>query len=340
MKKNLSVRSQRIFATVSVAAICLCSAAFAASVPSGEVMQMAQGGSFITLDPPAAATSEPAPASDPVPDLPTISPYLWSATQDQSGVTMMGHVPAQSLKQLLRDQAGEDAVDNSTLADGAPPDFAADAAAGLLALLALQEGEVSFNGARWSLTGRAASAADNEAILTELSASTDLANWTVDIAQADTSPPAEADPPPIAQAESSSEPTALSGSADSTLPACAEPVAALSNRNAILFQSGAAIIATQSEPTLDVLALDLASCPDAVIHVEGHTDADGDERRNMALSVARAEAVVAALVTRGVAPERLYAIGYGETTPIAPNDTPEGKRLNRRIVVAVQPEQI
>ena len=56
----------------------------------------------------------------------------------------------------------------------------------------------------------------------------------------------------------------------------------------------------------------------------------------MALSVARAEAVVNALILRGVAADRLYAVGYGEAAPIADNATASGKRINRRIVVTVK----
>lgn len=122
----------------------------------------------------------------------------------------------------------------------------------------------------------------------------------------------------------------------SDVAACAAPVAQFSARNAIFFGSGASRIAAESEAALDELAVDLAACPLATVHIEGHTDTDGDAGQNMALSVARAEAVVNALIQRGVAAGRLYAVGYGETMPIADNATPEGKRMNRRIVVMVK----
>jgi outer membrane protein OmpA-like peptidoglycan-associated protein len=113
-------------------------------------------------------------------------------------------------------------------------------------------------------------------------------------------------------------------------------VAQFSARNAIFFKSGAAAIAAESMSALDELSIDLAACPSATVHIEGHTDADGDEALNMALSVGRAEAVVNALIQRGVAADRLYAVGYGESAPIADNATAEGKHINRRIVVTVR----
>ena len=72
--------------------------------------------------------------------------------------------------------------------------------------------------------------------------------------------------------------------------------------------------------------------------VEGHTDADGEDEANLALSVSRAEAVVDALILRGIGPERLYAIGYGESLPIASNETRAGKQANRRIVFTLADE--
>jgi outer membrane protein OmpA-like peptidoglycan-associated protein len=120
---------------------------------------------------------------------------------------------------------------------------------------------------------------------------------------------------------------------------CRASLAELSAHNAILFQSGAAIISVGASSELDAFAEALALCPGMAINVEGHTDSDGDDQRNLALSVARAEAVVNALIERGIAPERLYAIGYGETQPVADNATADGKRQNRRIVVSIRNAQ-
>jgi len=130
-------------------------------------------------------------------------------------------------------------------------------------------------------------------------------------------------------------PAPLATPAPSAGEACRTNIAAFSARNSILFQSGAAIIAADSEPALDELATYLAACPEAAINIEGHTDASGDPQLNLALSVARAEAVVNALIARDIAPSRLYAVGYGASSPIADNETAQGKQLNRRIVVSI-----
>ena len=95
----------------------------------------------------------------------------------------------------------------------------------------------------------------------------------------------------------------------------------------------------ESAAALDELAADLAACPKVIVNVEGHTDSDGEADANLALSVARAEAVVDQLINRGISAQRLYAVGYGESLPIAPNDTKAGKQANRRIAftLAEQP---
>jgi outer membrane protein OmpA-like peptidoglycan-associated protein len=66
--------------------------------------------------------------------------------------------------------------------------------------------------------------------------------------------------------------------------------------------------------------------------IEGHTDSQGNEAVNAELSSARAESVRAALVAKGVAADRLTAVGFGESQPIADNATTEGRAANRRVV--------
>jgi outer membrane protein OmpA-like peptidoglycan-associated protein len=190
----------------------------------------------------------------------------------------------------------------------------------------LEEGQLDFAAGVWSVRGTAADVAVRDAIMAALEADPGQAEWAAGLAL----PAAEPEPVVAAIAP------VAAGPADIT--ACVEQVADFSARNAILFQSGAAVIAAESQPSLDELARYLSACPDAVVHVEGHTDSDGDDALNLALSVARAEAVIEALVSRGVGAARLYALGYGESQPVADNGTAEGKRLNRRIVVTVQPQ--
>ena len=79
----------------------------------------------------------------------------------------------------------------------------------------------------------------------------------------------------------------------------------------------------------------LLAHPDRVVLVEGFTDSTGDEERNLDLSVRRAAAVKARLVEAGVDPDRVVTAGYGQQYPVAPNDTAEGQRQNRRIEITV-----
>jgi outer membrane protein OmpA-like peptidoglycan-associated protein len=67
------------------------------------------------------------------------------------------------------------------------------------------------------------------------------------------------------------------------------------------------------------------------VSIEGHTDSDGADPYNMKLSDGRAKAVLQYLVEHGIDAGRLTAKGFGESKPIASNDTPEGKEKNRRV---------
>jgi outer membrane protein OmpA-like peptidoglycan-associated protein len=73
------------------------------------------------------------------------------------------------------------------------------------------------------------------------------------------------------------------------------------------------------------------------IVVEGHTDAAGSPDKNQQLSMERAEAVRQSLISSGVPPERVEAVGYGESRPVADNASPSGRATNRRVEIVVQP---
>ncbi len=104
----------------------------------------------------------------------------------------------------------------------------------------------------------------------------------------------------------------------------------------MLFATGRAGIEPQSHGLLDQVAAVLLSHPDLLlVQVEGHTDDRGSALYNFALSQARAEAVRAYLVSKGVPAERLRTAGFGQARPIATNATREGRAANRRVAFTV-----
>jgi chemotaxis protein MotB len=110
----------------------------------------------------------------------------------------------------------------------------------------------------------------------------------------------------------------------------------------ILFASGSATIGADGRLALRKVADALRSLQGKAIRVEGHTDdvptnASGPFPTNWELSSARALAVVRFLQETGIDPTRLSGVGFGEFQPIRPNDTPEGRSLNRRIEITLVP---
>ena len=71
--------------------------------------------------------------------------------------------------------------------------------------------------------------------------------------------------------------------------------------------------------------------PDLKFSVEGHTDSDGDDALNQSLSELRAKTVMQQLISMGISKDRLTSKGFGESMPIADNNSPEGKANNRRV---------
>lgn len=112
---------------------------------------------------------------------------------------------------------------------------------------------------------------------------------------------------------------------------CVQDVNAALALQKISFAPGSVEIDASARETLDALAKVLGECPDVKFVVGGHTDSQGSEDGNRALSQARAEAVVLALQGRRVSVAGLTALGFGEARPVADNATEEGREANRRI---------
>jgi chemotaxis protein MotB len=114
----------------------------------------------------------------------------------------------------------------------------------------------------------------------------------------------------------------------------------------VLFDSGKANIKQEALPTLDKIARVLnENLADREIGIEGHTDNEPIKysgwKSNWELSTARATSVLHYLVDqRGIGPKRVSATGYGEHRPVSTNDTPEGRRENRRVAIVILPKDI
>jgi outer membrane protein OmpA-like peptidoglycan-associated protein len=107
---------------------------------------------------------------------------------------------------------------------------------------------------------------------------------------------------------------------------------------ALSFPPGGVRLGPSAKAILDQAAQALSLFPTATITVEGHTDSSGDPATNQRLAEQRAEAVATYLTTAlRFAPGRIRAIGYGKDRPVAGNDTPAGRALNRRIDIVVTP---
>lgn len=97
------------------------------------------------------------------------------------------------------------------------------------------------------------------------------------------------------------------------------------------FESGKAILKANSYAVLDQIAESLREWSEVKIEIQGHTDKAGTAAKNLELSQKRAETVRQYLIDKGIAADRLTAVGYGPDRPIASNKTAAGRALNRRV---------
>ncbi len=106
------------------------------------------------------------------------------------------------------------------------------------------------------------------------------------------------------------------------------------------FASGKSVINPEYFPLLTKLQRAIRIFPDYILTIEGHTDNRGDDRMNESLSTKRAKAVRDYLkANMGLTSDQISAVGYGESKPIATNETEDGRRQNRRIDVVMEPSE-
>ncbi len=241
-------------------------------------------------------------------------PYVFQAYKDPVAVTLTltGYVPDNNVHAAIASAAArkffsEKVVDNLKPSIGAPSGFVSAVVPALGALSRLSTGTLVVNDREIKLSGDAFF----DAAVTQIRAS--LAKdfpegWQV-------------------KADISVKPAAAP--VDPTV--CQQLFSELLAKGRIRFEPGRAIIDQDSAGLLDRLIETAMRCPSADIEIAGHTDADGEDAVNQALSEKRAQAVLDYLIRAGLPASRFTPIGYGSSQPVASNDTAEGKAKNRRI---------
>jgi len=114
---------------------------------------------------------------------------------------------------------------------------------------------------------------------------------------------------------------------------------AVTFKSDLLYDVDSAALKPGAYPEIQRVAEVLNQYPQTRITVAGHTDSTGSEQYNQQLSERRAQNVKDALVQSGVQASRITTVGYGEAQPVASNYTPEGRQLNRRVVITIAPPQ-
>jgi OOP family OmpA-OmpF porin len=232
-------------------------------------------------------------------------------------VTLTGYVPDNNVHAAIAAAAGrkffsEKVVDNLKASVGAPSGFAGAVVPALGVLSRLSTGTLVVSDREVKLSGDA---------LYDAAAAQIRSNLPKDFPQGWQ-----------VKADVSVKPAAAP--VDATV--CQQLFSDLLARGKIRFESGRATIDPDSAGLLDRLIETALRCPTANIEIAGHTDTDGEDAFNQALSEKRAQAVSDYLVKAGLPADRFTATGYGSTQPVATNDTDEGKAQNRRIEFMVR----
>jgi OmpA-OmpF porin, OOP family len=247
-----------------------------------------------------------------------ISPYMFKIVKDGGRVVLTGFAPSEAARNDLAAAAkaaffGE-SIDNQLATRGSAPASFVEALKALFPALArLASGSLAAEDTVFDVQGLAIyDKAANEIKLelgSALGRGFKLGNVTIGVR-----------PPPPALAVNE----------------CQPEFTGLLAKGRILFETGSAELSKQSLALLDHLIEVVQRCREASIEVAGHTDSQGSPESNLDLSKRRAEAVTSYIGEAGIDTSRITSAGYGESKPVASNDTQEGRAQNRRIEFVVK----
>jgi len=244
--------------------------------------------------------------------LDVLKAYNFKSTLDENGqVTAYGTVDSSDAIKAIRDALPENS--KITISSGASPlvNSGERLVVGAEALLDLQEGNLAIDKDKFVLQGTAPDVTAKQGIEDA-----------------------------IDRQKAIIEPLQVTLEIDVASPFTAACLALLDNvasRDMVLFDVDKAIVTEPYQQMLSSYAQLLQECPGMIL-LEAHADQDGSEQYNEALSNRRASAVANALVDMGVAEARIHTFAYGETRPIASNETTSDKTYNRRVELQyVQP---
>ena len=261
--------------------------------------------------PPVVEAPEPAPAPEPEPE-PVVSPYKWSAVLKDNSVTASGYMPDEESQAGVKSTleafvSGGSVIDNTEIGNGSPDGLVDVAKFGAGFLTELEKGTIEITDTHATLSGVVPHNASLPGIESRFENS--IPNGFTGNAVLSQSPPPA---PPV-------------------VDNCTAQIINAATNITINFETARATILSDSFGVLDGVAEVALNCPDAKFEISGHTDSDGSKAFNQRLSLARAGSVSDYLQRAGVSADRLQAVGFGEEQPIAANNTPENKALNRRI---------
>lgn len=295
-----------------------------------------------------------------------VSPYVTKVAASPGAVELTGFVPSEAARSALEAAAkarfpGHAVRDRLQVAGGEPSGYDSCLSSALMGLARLGSGQIELVDRAVEISGKTQDEALAQNLPGEVKAEAKGACETkVNIALDDSArhrsaeemaerakreaeqaadAKREAERADVAKRLAAAEEarkTAAERESKAAASACEGDLRSAANSGTMTFERASDVISRQSRPTLRKLAAVAQACNNVLIEIEGHTDSEGIPERNQPLSERRAQAVADFLVEQGLDPARIKAVGYGDTRPIAPNDTPENKAKNRRIEFSVK----